>query len=94
MLNFPPSPAINDVFTANGKTWVWNGVMWAATAVVGPTGDTRRRVYHLEIRNPDAGFPEVQLQTQDRINLLSGERARGSRGHRAFIETLESMMGV
>ena len=37
-------------------------------------GDTRRRVYHLEIRNPDAGFPEVQLQTQDRINLLSGER--------------------
>ena len=39
-------------------------------------GDTRRRAYHLEIRNPDAGFPEVQLQlqTQDRINLLSGER--------------------
>lgn len=37
-------------------------------------GDTRRRVYHLEIRNPDAGFPEVQLQTQDRINLLDGGR--------------------
>lgn len=37
-------------------------------------GDTRRRTYYLEIRNPEASFPEAQLQTQDRINLLSGER--------------------
>jgi len=27
-LSFPPSPAVNDLFTASGKTWRWNGTFW------------------------------------------------------------------
>jgi len=27
-LSFPPSPAVNDLFTASGKTWKWNGTFW------------------------------------------------------------------
>lgn len=37
-------------------------------------GDTRRRAHQLTVINPEDGVPVVQLQTQDRINLLSGER--------------------
>ena len=27
-LNFPTSPALNDTYSFNGKTWVWNGQGW------------------------------------------------------------------
>lgn len=27
-LNFPSSPTVDDLYTANGKTWKWNGVSW------------------------------------------------------------------
>jgi hypothetical protein len=27
-LNFPSSPTIGDRYTANGKTWEWDGVSW------------------------------------------------------------------
>lgn len=49
-LDFPNSPAVDDQFAANGKTWVWNGSTWktlrttTATAVLAyqpsaPTSD-------------------------------------------------------
>lgn len=37
-------------------------------------GDARRRAHQLTVINSDGDVPAVQLQTQDRINLLSGER--------------------
>jgi hypothetical protein len=27
-LNFPDSPSLNDTYTFNNKTWVWNGTAW------------------------------------------------------------------
>lgn len=27
-LNFPSSPSLNDTYTYNGKTYVWNGTVW------------------------------------------------------------------
>ena len=27
-LNFPTSPTLNDTYSFNGKTWVWNGLGW------------------------------------------------------------------
>jgi hypothetical protein len=29
MLNFPQNPALNQVYSFNGKTWIWNGQGWA-----------------------------------------------------------------
>ena len=28
MINFPSSPVVNDTYTYNGRTWVWNGSGW------------------------------------------------------------------
>ena len=36
-LNFPTSPALNDVYTANGKAWYWNGVSWVSQNSVSPS---------------------------------------------------------
>jgi hypothetical protein len=27
-LNFPASPTVGQTYTANGKTWQWNGTAW------------------------------------------------------------------
>ena len=41
--NFPNSPSINDTFTSNGVTFIWNGEAWkqpASPGVKGTKGDT------------------------------------------------------
>lgn len=32
MLAFPTTPAIDEVYTYMGRSWVWNGVGWAYVA--------------------------------------------------------------
>ena len=42
-INFPPSPSIGQIYNFNGRSWIWNGLGWAAYALpasVGPTGPT------------------------------------------------------
>lgn len=42
-LNFPASPTLNQTYTANGKTWLWNGTAWQSNnaggsfVTIGPT---------------------------------------------------------
>ena len=38
-INFPASPATNDTYTYEGKTWKWNGSAWAKSAAT-ETGNT------------------------------------------------------
>lgn len=42
-INFPDSPTVNDEFTYENRTWVWNGATWdikVTNFVLGPTGPT------------------------------------------------------
>lgn len=50
-LNFPTSPVLNQVYTANGKSWRWDGTAWKSANILGiasggtgltsiPTGNT------------------------------------------------------
>ena len=42
-INFPTSPSIGQIYNFNGRSWIWNGLGWAAYALpasVGPTGPT------------------------------------------------------
>lgn len=32
-INFPDTPALNDEFTAAGRTWIWDGSAWVAAPV-------------------------------------------------------------
>lgn len=29
-LDFPASPTLNQVYTANGSSWMWNGLSWVS----------------------------------------------------------------
>lgn len=37
-LNFPSSPALNQIYTANGKSWKWDGTAWKAFNTLGING--------------------------------------------------------
>lgn len=39
-INFPSAPALNQTFTADNKTWKWDGLAWAAdsSAITLPVG--------------------------------------------------------
>jgi hypothetical protein len=43
-LDFPPSPALNQVYSLGGKSWKWNGAAWETynvnVGITGPTGPT------------------------------------------------------
>jgi hypothetical protein len=40
-IDFPNSPATNDVFTSGGKTWVYDGTVWTLrSSLAGPGGIT------------------------------------------------------
>lgn len=32
-LDFPASPTLNQVYTANGNSWIWNGTSWVSDNV-------------------------------------------------------------
>ena len=27
-LDFPPTPALNEIYTYEGRSWQWNGIAW------------------------------------------------------------------
>lgn len=37
-IDFPNSPALNQVYTDAGRSWKWNGVYWESLVGSGPTG--------------------------------------------------------
>lgn len=37
-IDFPNSPSVNDTFTADGRTWKWNGSAWIFLGFPGPEG--------------------------------------------------------
>lgn len=47
-LNFPSSPILNQIFTANGKSWRYDGSSWKTFYVLGvPSGGTGNTAYNL-----------------------------------------------
>lgn len=39
-INFPSNPALNENYTVNGRSWLWNGKAWQLNTPIGPTGYT------------------------------------------------------
>ena len=35
VINWPLNPTLNQTYTQNGKTWVWNGYAWSTVASLG-----------------------------------------------------------
>jgi hypothetical protein len=49
-INFPPDPAVDDLFTWNSKRWRWTGLMWASAhdVVGGMVWETKSADFNAE----------------------------------------------
>lgn len=56
-LDFPSSPALDDTYTANGRSWKWDGVSWVTITTFGIV----RRV----VTVPDASSITVDADSTD-----------------------------
>lgn len=46
-LDFPTSPSVGQAYTANGSTWVWNGVSWTTKNADTPYGGGGDKTFYL-----------------------------------------------
>jgi hypothetical protein len=54
-INFPDTPAVNDIYTVGIRSWIWTGVVWESVAAPGPVGPTGPQGD--SISNIDGGIP-------------------------------------
>lgn len=52
-INFPSSPAVNEVFTADGKSWKFDGVSWVATVLTLPVTSFNTRTGDVTLGSND-----------------------------------------
>lgn len=45
-LDFPSNPSLNDTYTANGKTFQWNGTSWLNKSFVASGGTNKQIIYN------------------------------------------------
>jgi hypothetical protein len=67
-INFPDSPALDEVFTSGNRSWKWSGSVWqTVTTQKGSQGDTGGLLYNFstttEIEDPSSGF--IRLDNSD-----------------------------
>ena len=55
-LDFPSSPTLNQIYSANGKAWIWDGVVWNAYSGVGGNSITTSATPPLNPSNGDLWF--------------------------------------
>lgn len=62
-INFPNSPSLNQTYTYNNSSWVWNGVSWeslgsiliggtGSQGITGPQGNTGTIDFYYQENNP------------------------------------------
>ena len=55
-LNFPSSPSLNQIYSANNKSWIWDGVAWNAYSGVSGNSITTSTTAPLNPENGDLWF--------------------------------------
>lgn len=70
-LDFPSSPTLNQIYTANGRTWLWDGSSWVSV----PALDVAGFAYKQSVRAATtANITLSGTQTIDGISVVAGDR--------------------
>jgi hypothetical protein len=63
-IDFPNAPEVNDIFTANGRSWKWDGNYWntaETTVLTGPTGPSNTLAVGTTSATGPNGTPSVSI---------------------------------
>ena len=87
-MNFPASPALNDIHSFSGKYWQWNGVFWASIPipqeVSEPVFPSGTRVLFVQTTAP-TGWTKDTTHNDKALRVVSG--TAGSGGSTSFSST-------
>lgn len=88
-LDFPTSPTVGQVYTANGGSWVWNGTVWAGGNITpitsGGTGATTAANARTALGAAASGAnTDITSLKQDVVIAASGTIAADSIGFRGI----------
>ena len=81
--DFPSSPSVNDVYTANGISYKWDGTVWkrvSATGAQGPTGSTGSQGATGSTGSQGATGPGGATGAQGATGATGAQGATGSTG--------------
>ena len=78
-LNFPNSPSLNEIYTANGKSWRWDGYSWKTYFILDvPSGGTGFTGYSLGDLLVGAGSTFIKFVVGADNYVLKADSASGS----------------
>lgn len=78
-LNFPNSPSLNEIYTANGKSWRWDGYSWKTYFVLDvPSGGTGFTGYSLGDLLVGAGSSFIKFNVGTNGYVLKADSSAGS----------------
>jgi microcystin-dependent protein len=74
-INFPNSPSLNESYTLDGKTWVWNGTVWKRVSAEVPTALPSLTVTgDFTVQGASTTISTTQLTVEDNIITLNAEQ--------------------
>lgn len=62
-LNFPSSPSVDQIYTANNKSWIWDGVSWSFTIIDVSDHISITKAITLTTDWQDTGIQSTDLET-------------------------------
>ena len=78
-LNFPNSPSLNEIYTANGKSWRWDGYSWKTYFILDvPSGGTGFTGYSLGDLLVGAGSTFIKFSVGTDNYILKADSSSGS----------------
>jgi hypothetical protein len=78
-LNFPNSPSLNEIYTANGKSWRWDGYSWKTYFILDvPSGGTGFTGYSLGDLLVGAGSTFIKFAVGTDSYVLKADSTSGS----------------
>ena len=78
-LNFPNSPSLNEIYTANGKSWRWDGYSWKTYFILDvPSGGTGFTGYSLGDLLVGAGSTFIKFAVGTDNYVLKADSTSGS----------------
>ena len=79
-LNFPNNPSLNDIYSANGRRWKWNGSSWIRIADPGVQGATGAQGTTGTQGTQGLQGPQGTTGIQGTAGVLGGDGAQGTQG--------------
>lgn len=67
-INFPSSPSLNQQYTVGTRTWIWNGVAWNLSSIIGESGYSGQSGY--------SGYSGLGLSGYSGISGYSGKEGQ------------------